>query len=207
MKFFRAAVLTLLFITGGWGCEVGDDCGPFPTTYYDVTGFTGQNKKLNEQGYRNAESLPDNAEVSFAQFALAIYPTTEVISSSGNTPALGGVSTAYACSPPNPEPSERVRDIAVFSDTDFGQAASDKVLMAGDTLNGLFQIADFYSGKITGLTTFLNQEEEIAATGEGFFLILLTQPKEATTHQFTVHYRLDNDEFYTFTAPPVTVLP
>jgi hypothetical protein len=205
MRVFKTAVLTFIFLTGGWGCELGDDCGPFPTTYYDITGLTGQNKQLNDRGYRNAEMLPDGAEVRFDQYALAIYPATEVISKR-NTPALGG-SSAYACSPPNPEPSELVEDIAVFSDADFQQASSSKVLAAGDTLNGLFQIADFYSGKITGLTTFLEREEEIAATAEGFFLILLAQPTEAATHRFTVHYRLDNGEFYSYTAAPVAILP
>jgi hypothetical protein len=185
---------------------LGDDCGPFPTTYYDITGLTSQNKQLNDRGYRNAETLPDSAEVSFDQYALAIYPATEVISRA-NPSALGGSFAAYACSPPQPEPSELVEEIAIFSDTDFQQASSDKVLAAGDTLNGLFQIADFYSGKITGLTTFLEREKEIAATGEGFFLILLSQPKEAATHRFTLHYRLDNGEFYSFTAAPVTILP
>ena len=206
MRVFKTTVLTVIFLSGGWGCEWGDNCGPFSTTYYDVTGLTGQNKQLNDQGYRNAEILPDSGEVSFDQYALAIYPATEVISRV-STPAFGGSSAAYACSPPQPEPSELVEEIAIFSDIDFQQASSDKVLAAGDTLNGLFQIADFYSGKITGLTTFLEREKEIAATDEGFFLILLSQPKEATTHRFTVHYRLDNGEFYSFTAAPVTVLP
>ena len=82
------------------------------------------------RGYRNAETLPDSAGVSFDQYALAIYPTTEVISKV-NAPALGGMSAAYACSPPHPEPSELVVDIAVFSNTDFQQASSGKVLVAG----------------------------------------------------------------------------
>lgn len=206
MKIFRAVVLTVILISGGWGCDLGDDCGPFPTTYYDINGITGQNKQLNERGYRNAETLPDNAEVNFNEYALAVFPATEVISRV-NTPAFGGITAAYACSPPDPEPSEQVTDIAIFSDADFQQTNSNKILAASDTLNALFQIADFHSGKITGLTTFLEREKEIAATGEGFFLILLAQPKEATTHRFTVHYRLDNGEFYSFTAPPVSVLP
>lgn len=206
MKFFKAVVLTFIFLMGGWSCDSGDDCGPFPATFYDVTGLTGQNMQLNDRGYRNAETLPDNAEVSFDEYALAVYPTTEVISMEATHSSKGGF-VAYACSPPLPEPSELVTEIAVFSNADFSQANSSKVLAAGDTLNSLFQIADFYSGKISGLTTFLEREKEIGATDEGFFLILLSEPKVATTHQFTVHYRLDNGEFYSFTGAPVTVVP
>ncbi len=205
MKFFKSAMLTAIFLAGGIGCDLTDDCGSSSPSFYEVNGLTVQNRQLNDQGYRNAETLPNNAEVTFDQYALSVYPTTKMLSMENKFGSGGSV--AFACSPVPPKPSENVVDMAVFSNADFQQATSDKVLMAGDTLNSLFQIADFYSGEITGLTSFLKRQEPIAASDEGFFLILLSQPKVAETHQFTVHYRLDNGEFYTFTAPPVTVLP
>ena len=167
MKFFKTAMLTAIFLAGGIGCDLTDDCGSSSPSFYEITGLTAQNRQLNNQGYRNAENLPDNAEVSFDRYALSVYPEIKSISME-NLPTPGGFA-AYACSPVPPQPSEKVTEIAVFSNAGFQQATSDKVLMAGDTLNSLFQIADFHSGEITGLTTFLKRQEPIAAAQEGFF--------------------------------------
>ncbi len=206
MKLFKVVVFTVILLTGGWGCELDDDCGSATNSFYDVTGLSGQNMQLNDRGYRNAELLPDSAEVRFDQYAISVYPETEPISLK-DTPVSGSGFAAYACSPEPPQPTELVTDIAVFSDTDFQQAESDKILAAGDTLNSLFEIYDLYSGNITGLITFLDREKEIGASADGFFLTLVSQPKEPTTHRFTVHYHLDNGEFYGVTTPPVTVNP
>jgi len=193
-------------MTCGWGCDFGEDCGSATTSFYDVTGLSGQNMQLNDRGYRNAETLADSAAVQFDKYAIAVYPSVETVSLKESQPTYW-LPAAYACSPLPPQPIELVTDIAVFSDTDVQQADSDKVLAAGDTLNSLFEIYDLYSGNITGLITFLDREKEIGASADGFFLTLVSQPKESATHRFTVHYHLDNGEFYSVTTAPVTVNP
>ncbi len=202
------AILPLLMLN--IGCELGDDCGPFPETAYRVTGITTDNVQLNNRGYRNASSIPDSTLLPFNEFALAVYPETERVST--NTfpvPSLftGFSHPAYACSPPAPTPTENVSEITVFSNTDYQQQDSNTILYAGDTLNGIFQIVDFYSGNITGLATFLKISKQIPASDEGFFLVPLARPRQETTHRFTVHYRLEDGTLFTFEADPITLTP
>ena len=201
MKFLKPILLIPLLLPVG--CD-DDDCGGLGFSYIDITGITGQNVRLPDDNYRNEETLPDQASVSFETYALRIIPTAEYTNQRAEiTGSWGG--RAYACSPALPEPTEKIADIAVFSNTAYEQFSSDRVIAAGERLNNIIKVYDRWSGRIVGLPDFLLDAP--SASDFGFLLQLTTAPAQEATHTFMVRYELDNGETYEFTAPPVTLTP
>lgn len=206
MKRHVLKIAFLLLLLMPWGCSF-DDCGDLEQTYLDITGMEGRNVLLLEGGYSIVESLSAGNEVVYHLYGIsispqAIYTSDAPVQQSG----LSFLPKAYACSPALPAPTETVADIAIFSDNDYVQASSSRVLTAGDTLNGIFNIYDYYSGRIVGLPDFL-VDEDLAASDQGFILQPSTKPAAAQSHAFTIHYRLTNGEFYQLTLPAVELVP
>ena len=182
MKYLTL-VLFIVFMVP-LGCN-NDDCGQGGGSQYtDVTGLDGQNLRLQGDRYRDATPLADEARVTFDQYALKILPTVEYTSewadATGHWPGA-----AYACSPRPPQSTETITDIAVVSNTAYQQANSDKVIAAGDRLNNIIKIYDYYSGRIVGLADFL-VDDDLKASEDGF-LLQLTAPSGSGDH--TAIYR------------------
>lgn len=183
-----------------------NDCGG-SSSFVDITGLAGTNLQLNGDGYFNVDTLHGGAEVQAYHYGLKLSPEATYYSYQERKPNIPGLFPgAYACSPLPPQPSEEIADIAIFSTTDYVQANSSKVLAAGDTLNSIFNIYDYYSGRIVGLVDFLI-DEELKASEQGFIVQPAVAPASPQIHQLTVHYRLTNGEFYTLTAEPVVLTP
>ena len=201
MKLLR--LMFLLVFLFPVGCN-DDDCGSEVPRYMDVTGLTGRSARLLADNYRDVDSLAAQVRVSFEQYALQLFPTVEFTNQRAEVSGGWG-GTAYACDPVPPQPFESVADIAVFSNAVYQQASSDKVIAAGERLNNIVKIYDYYSGRIVGLPDFLLDEH--LASDSGFLLQLTAAPAQEATHAFTVRYELDNGETYEFNAPPVTITP
>lgn len=201
MKDIIRISLTMLLILNV-GCFDGDDCGSFKEQLIDVEGISGANVALGNS-YSNFITLGERATVVYTEFGIRATPEATYRS---ETAQVTGGFQAYACSPAAPQPSEEIADIAVFSTADYTQATSSKVIAAGDTLNSIIKIYEPYSGRIVGLPDLL-VDEDLMASDDPFTLQLVSAPREATEHQFTVHYRLTNGEFYQFTTKPVVIIP
>lgn len=197
----------------GWVCclllLIGcyeNDCGS-NSSLTNITGLSGANYRLEGEGYAHPTALHEGVEVAYHQYALKLFPeVTYYAYQEKEGQNSGFFSAAYACSPPEPLPSEEIAAIAVFSNADYIQAKSAKVLVAGDTLNTVFEIYDYYSGRIVGLPDFL-VDKGLKASEHGFILKPVSEPASIQAHQFTVHYRLTNGESYIFTAAPVVLTP
>ena len=187
------------------GCNT-DDCGQGGgPRYTDVTGLDGQNLRLQGDNYRDVAPLVAEERVAFEAYALQISPTVEYTNERAD--ATGHwLGTAYACSPLPPQPIETIADIAVFSNAAYQQANSDKVIAAGERLNNIIKIYDYYSGRIVGLADFLI-DEDLKASSDGFLLQLTSAPAQEAMHQLSVRYTLDNGEEYEYTASPVLLTP
>ncbi len=197
--------MLLLMLLFPVGCDNDDlNCGNGVPRYTDVIGITGYNARLLTDNYRKLDSLAAQAQATFAQYALQLSPTVELTDQRAEITGGWG-NAAYACDPVPPKPFETITDIALFSNTAYEQASSDKVIAAGERLNDIVKIYDYYSGRIVGLPDFLLDEP--LAGEEGFLLQLTTAPAQETIHTFTVRYELDNGETYEFTALPVTLTP
>ena len=196
--------LSLVFLLP-WSCSF-DECGELEQKYTNITGLSASNVLLIEGGYTIVETLEAENRVNFNRYGINVMPTATLLSQHLAPSGRGFTSAAYACSPALPMPSEVIADIAIFSDKDFMQANSSRVISAGDTLNSVFTIYDYYSGRIVGLPDFL-MDEGIAASEQGFILQPSSAPAEVQQHEFTVHYRLENGEFYEITLPAVELLP
>lgn len=185
---------------------VTDDCGDFKEQYINLTEISGSNFELIEDGYSIKQSLDANGRVRYDRFGLQILPVVEYLGLENVKPVQGLIPTAYACSPAPSEPTEEIADITIFSSAEYTQANSTRIMAAGDTLNALFNIYDRYSGRIVGLTDFL-VEDHLKASDQGFILQPAVMPAAEQTHEFTVHYRLTNNEFYSVTTMPVSLIP
>nr|WKN38507.1 hypothetical protein K4G66_07300 [Tunicatimonas sp. TK19036] len=201
MKDVLRVSLTLLLLLNV-GCSGGDDCGSFKEQFVDIEGLTGANVALGGS-YSNFVELGEGATVAYTEFGIRAMPETTYRS---ETAEVSGGFQAFACSPPAPQPSEEIADIAVFSSSPYAQASSSKVFAAGDTLNSIIKIYEPYSGRIVGLPD-LFMDENLMASDYPFTLQLVSEPREAAEHQFTVHYRLTNGEFYQFTTDAITITP
>lgn len=184
-----------------------DDCGGLGgATYIDITSIAGSLVYFPDSEGYDADTLDTSLSIPYDQLGLRVSPQSTYFSARQATPKGSWFGTAYACSPALPQPSEEIAGITVFSDADYRQASSSKVIAAGDTLNPVFEIYDYYSGRIVGLPDFL-VDDGLKASDQGFVL----RPSVAVTtmqqHQFTVHYRLTNGEFYTYRFLAVTIIP
>jgi hypothetical protein len=192
--------LTILLLLNIGCLDDGTDCGSAPQ-YIDIQGISGDNVAIGNS-FSDFITIGSGITLTYSEFGIRAIPEVTYQSQA----ALKGGFRAYACSPPPPQPTEEIAEIAVFSLADYAQASSSKVFAAGDTLNALFKIYDSYSGRIVGLPDFL-VDDDLAAANQPFTLQLTAAPQESTEHQFTVHYRLENGEFYEFTTDPITIVP
>lgn len=182
------------------------DCGEGPG-YINITGIQGKNVQFQGEGYTLMEPLSENSQILYSQYGLSVQPEATYYNVTVQVrPSFSFFSAAYACDPPTPQPSEEIADIAIVSSADYVQASSSKVLAAGDTLNSIFIIYDYHSGRIVGLPDFLI-DVKLKASDAGFILRPSVAPASPQLHQFTVHYHLTNGEFYTFTADSVVLTP
>lgn len=204
-KFTWRALFTLL-LTLPLGCDLGGGCGDAEQRFTDITGLEGRHVRLIKDGYTIIEELSEGSAVEYDRYGIFAIPSWELISQHSGGGKRIWFPAAYACSPPPPQPSEFIADIAIFSDTDYAQAGSSHVISAGDTLNAVFTIYDYYSGRIVGLPDFL-MDEGLAAADQGFILQPSSAPAEAQQHAFTVHYRLENGESYEMNLPPIELQP
>lgn len=203
-KYQKIGLLTSMLVFP-WGCEF-NECGDFEQTYINIQGLEANNVRLLEDGFSVMESLPPETSIAYDLYGIQLHPRAAEVIYDEVAKKGGFIPAAYACSPPPPQPSEEIADIAIFSDANYSQASSNREVAAGDTLNALFTIYDTHSGRIVGLPDFLI-DNDLGASDQDIFLRPQVAPAEARTHTFTVHYRLENGEFYEVTLPPVTLLP
>lgn len=206
MKLKRTLQLCSLFYLCTLISCYDDDCGDFKVSNYHINGLSGINIRLDNENYYVYDTLSNHASISNKHYGIHILPQTAYVAMQETTQSRYWYNIAYACSPVPPQPTEEIADIAIFSNANFVQASSSKVLAAGDTLNSVFEIYDYYSGRIVGLPDFL-VDDDLAASEDGFVLRPTVAVASPQLHQFTVHYRLTNGEFYTYEAPPVTLIP
>lgn len=201
MKFILRIALTWVLLLNIGCLDDGTDCGSLDERYLDIVGINGTNVAVGNS-FSNFITLGSGITLTYSEFGIRAIPEAVYKSQI----ASEGGFRAYACSPAPPQPTEEIADIAVFSSADYIQAYSSKIFTAGDTLNALFKIYESYSGRIVGLPDFL-VDDNLAAADQPFTLQLTAAPQESTEHQFTVHYRLENGEFYEFTTDPITIVP
>ncbi len=178
----------------------GTDCG-FTPQVINIQGISGSSVAVGNS-FSNFVPLGEGATVSYSEFGIRATPEATY---SSEIASVGGFQ-AFACSPPPPQPTEEIAEITVFSSSDYVQNLSNKVFAAGDTLNAIIKIYEPYSGRIVGLPDFL-VDDDLAASDETFTLQITAAPVQPTQQQFTVHYRLENGEFYEFTTDSVTITP
>ncbi len=200
MKLALRIILTLVLLLNISCLDDGLDCGSINNEYINIVGIGGTNVAIGGS-FSNFITVGVGITLTYSEFGIRAVPEAAYES---QATIVGGF-RAYACSPLL-QPTEEIAEIAVFSSADYAQVASSKVYAAGDTLNAIIKIYEPYSGRIVGLPDFL-VDDDLAAADDPFTLQLTSAPRESANHQFTVHYRLENGEFYEFTTDPVTLVP
>jgi len=195
------------FITISCNTPTDLNCGPFPDKFR-VTDFSTSIKKVTHfdpstTSIQLSEIQSDS--IQFNEFAIDMYPVTEVyFSSVFNKINLQFIQSAYACSPINTTSDDKILDIQIYSDKDFSAE-----FPAGENLAELFEIYALYmreGPKRVNLIDFIAEEPNAP---DQLILLLQSGPSEASEIQFSVRYSQVGEKLteFEFSTTPITLTP
>lgn len=167
-------------------CGPFDDPGEFSVNDYLVvstevsTDYTLPDRVLLEQDSVKATSLK-----------LLLRPTVQYISQQKNN--VGLINHSYACSPPEPDPTQTFENITITSSADF--ILYGDTLKSGESLNYLFRVNnDAY------MSDFIRQD--YPAVNYDVSLSLRDSPTNTVEHKLKINILLsDNRSFDIYTYP------
>ena len=195
------------FITISCDSPLDIDCGPFPDKFR-VTDFSTSIKKVTHYDSSTLSiqlSEIQSDSIQFDEFAIEMYPVTEVFFSSVfDKINFQFIKSAYACSPIDPASDDKILDIQIYSDKDF----SDEY-PAGENLAELFEVYALYmreGPRRFNLIDFITEEPNAP---DQLILLLQSGPSEASEIQFSVRYLQDGEKLseFEFSTEPITIIP
>jgi hypothetical protein len=201
--------IAVLFTFVSISCNTPTDlnCGPFPDKFR-VTDFSTSIKKVThyDSSTRSIQlSEIQSDSIQFDEFAIDMYPVTEVFFSSVfDKINFQFIQSAYACSPIDPVSDDKILDIQIYSDKDF----SDEY-PAGENLAELFEVYALYMREGPRRINLIDFIAEEPNAPDQLILLLQSGPSEASEIQFTVRYLQDGEKLneFEFTTKPITIIP
>jgi hypothetical protein len=207
-KFLVALLMiplfSLLLIGCNLFCNSASCCGEKFATKFEVTGLklSGLLELSSAQNYVQGSLLAENQTVQFDKLAIQIQSIIRNFSFNNESNSGNYFSSAYACSPPEPEPVEQIANIEIYADKDFddnhpkGSNLSDlfEIVLEGDYWNQIqypIKLADFLPQKPK--TTYL------------FTLLLKSPPKSIGSYKFNIKYTQTNNEKFEVGAYPINL--
>ncbi|HAP65075.1 MAG TPA: hypothetical protein DCR93_38220 [Cytophagales bacterium] len=121
-------------------------------------------------------------------------------------PHMGFITGAYACSPPEPEPSQSITSITITASDDL--QLGGETLEAGTALQYYFLVAQYYESPYT-LEEFINTHQNdpwlFGNWGQRIALQLAQAPDTSFESTFTIVIRFSDDAEFTLTSEPWAV--
>lgn len=191
------------------GFEKDDlNCGPFDQRFYEVLDMKLKNFKKDDSSSNipnDFSPLADSSALSHNKFRLAITLSVEYFTDNSfhfNNPFI---QSALACSPPEPEASEKISKIEITSNRDLIDSDGN-IISAGTSLNEFLEVEWEHktleelvnSGNYRPSHKFGTSAEDIISE----ILKLNAKPAEdAQPHQFSIVYELDSGKSFSETTP------
>jgi hypothetical protein len=200
-SFIRSVVvIAIMQLLAVLSCFPGsDDCTGFKQTYFKAVNMRVVNIDKTETTYSSLKEVPDSTGIFLENFAIAIVLEVEYFTNLTRRFENPFVASALACSPPPPEPVQKITAIDVASDVDFVTGTGD-TLAAGTSLNHLFRVSKSFKNDFSAVSIqeFLNgsnafPSDDIASD----YLHLQEAPANNFPRRFIISYVLDNGEVFT----------
>lgn len=195
------------FITISCNTPTDLNCGPFPDKFR-VTDFSTSTKKVTHYDPSTISiqlSEIQSDSIQFNEFAIAMYPVTEVFFSSVfDKINIQFIQSAYACSPIDPASDDKILDIQIYSDKDFSAE-----FPAGENLAELFEVYALYMREGPRRVNLIDFFAEEPNAPDQLILLLQSGPSEASEIQFSVLYLQDGEKLneFEFSTTPITLTP
>ncbi len=174
-------------------------CGDLSETFFEVEAIHLLNFQSGENSFDfNFEALEENSLVERSKFVLGVQ--IDAIYFSDATPILEVrlITSALACSPEPPKPTELITDLTFTCDQDL-KNSDGETLAAGTSLNDYF----FKWNTTFSVSTLLFTGNWAPLEyGEHFFLSA-SPVNDTIPHQFTIEYELDSGNNFSATSSKV----
>ena len=204
-----ATLIKSVWIIGFWAiisiaCEQ-EDCGSLSKPNYKVTDYdlitikAGMDPLHNERSFSSDDAtlVSDNATVHYEDAGFVAEPTTERIAMKSRPSFF---TSAFACSPPEPSPTQKITSIEILSSSDF--ITANQTIPAGQDIKSFFGIGH---PDVTSVSDYLSTPR--VATDQWILFILTTAPSGQQQHEFKFTIKLDDGSEYSAFAKRINITP
>jgi hypothetical protein len=191
MKRFLIILSLLLFSNIPLSC-IEENCGNF-------TPLEARIKELSSSvGTFYSDVFSDVNSTDFHQAAIQIRIINmeySEITAAISKPKFSFINAAYACSPPDPEPTQTIDSISITSESPV--YSQKRVFSTGESLNELFTITEIYYSKApASIAEFIeNQKSDLwlfGYTGASIVLQLKDKPDSTINQTFTIDFKFSD---------------
>lgn len=170
-----------------------DDCGDFILSEATITELSSTVGTFTSSGFSNL--ISNDYDVAAVQITITDMETSKL--SELNKNRFSFVSSAYACSPPEPGPTQAIRSIIVTSEASvFSQG---KEYLKGESLTELFKITGYsYSNNERTVDEFMEAKKRdlwiFGFLGANVVFQLTDQPDSVINETFTFIFEFSDSE-------------
>ena len=166
-----------------FSCTV--DCGPFElleSTITEINAVVGTNDDGNFQ---------EKASSNYAEASVRVF-ISDMDLSELTLQNFNLINTAMACSPPEPEPTQKINKIEISSDKII--YTQGKTFEVGTDLTELFEVTDYYGRKsVSDFVTDQNSDLLLFGYfGAGVMFQLANQPDSVVDQAFTFQFEFSD---------------
>lgn len=172
---------------------IEENCSGFTRLEATITELSSSVGTLTSSGFSNSTSNDFN--VAAIQITITDMNYSEISELNKNRFSI--VNSAYACSPPQPEPTQAIKSIIVTSETSvFSQG---KEYLEGENLIELFKITGyFYSKDEITVNEFIERQNSdlliFGYAGANVIFQLTDQPNSVINQTFTFLFEFSDSE-------------
>ncbi len=175
------------------GCYIGDDCGGYTPLEARITDITSVVGVLTSSGFSNSRST----EFDEAAINVSIAGIEYIEISDASQPGFSFINSAYACSPPEPPPTQAITSIQITSESSVFFGGEEYA--SGQDLSQLFIAADYlYARSPTTIAEFIEQQNQdlyiFGYDGANVAFQLGEKPDSTINQPFSVTFQLSDAE-------------
>ncbi len=187
-------LITIVIVTNlPLGCYIGDDCGGYTPLEAKITDITSEVGMLTSTGFSNSRSTEfDEAAINVS---IAGIEYTEI--SDASQPGFSIINSAYACSPPEPPPTQAITSVQITSESSVFFGGEEYA--SGEDLSQLFIAADYlYARGSTTVAEFIERQNQdlyiFGYDGANVAFQLAEKPDSTINQPFSITFQLSDSE-------------
>lgn len=193
MKKISVLVFVLALTNIPISCNYG--CGPFTPLETRITDLSASVGNLDVSSDFSTVKSTDYREAAIEVMIMNVdYSETSTIEENINFSFL---SKAYACSPPEPQPTQAITSIELSSPTPI--FSNNQKFEAGESLNELFNVTKYsYNKETISIAAYIKQQQEdldhFAYFGDYIIFQLKEKPDSIINQAIVIEIEFSDDE-------------